>query len=65
MFLRLFASTFRVVLPFVLIADAGVARRAFSALGIAMLFARGHAWGRCAGPNPWRTGGSVLKTRNT
>lgn len=55
-FLLVFLSTFPVVLPFVFIADPGVAKRVSAAVAIAMLFACGHAWGRHAGRKPWRTG---------
>jgi VIT1/CCC1 family predicted Fe2+/Mn2+ transporter len=55
-FLLVFLSTFPVVLPFVFIADPGVAKRVSAAVAIAMLFICGHAWGRYAGTSPWRTG---------
>ena len=49
-FLLVFASTFPVVLPFVFIADPGMA----------MLFLCGHAWGRHAGLKPWRAGVAMV-----
>ncbi len=55
-FVLVFLSTFPVVLPFVFIADAGVAKRASAAVAIVMLFACGFAWGRYAGLKAWRTG---------
>jgi VIT1/CCC1 family predicted Fe2+/Mn2+ transporter len=55
-FLLVFLSTFPVVLPFVFIADPGVAKRASAAVAIVMLFICGYSWGRHATPNPWRTG---------
>ena len=55
-FLLVFLSTFPVVLPFVFIADPGVAKRVSAAVAIAMLFACGYAWGRYAGLKAWRTG---------
>jgi VIT1/CCC1 family predicted Fe2+/Mn2+ transporter len=55
-FLLVFLSTFPVVLPFVFIVDAGVAKRASAAVAIAMLFACGFAWGRYSGMKAWRTG---------
>jgi VIT1/CCC1 family predicted Fe2+/Mn2+ transporter len=55
-FLLVFLSTFPVVLPFVFIADPGMAKRVSAAVAIAMLFLCGNAWGRYAGLNPWRTG---------
>jgi hypothetical protein len=55
-FLLVFTSTFPVVLPFVFIADPGVAKRVSAAIAIAMLFLCGYAWGRYAGLRPWRAG---------
>ena len=55
-FLLVFLSTFPVVLPFIFIDDAGVAKRASAAVAIVMLFVCGYAWGRHAGTRPWRTG---------
>jgi hypothetical protein len=55
-FLLVFLSTFPVVLPFIFIADAGVAKRVSSAVAITMMFVCGYAWGRYAGTKPWRTG---------
>ncbi len=55
-FLLVFLSTFPVVLPFVLIADPGMAKRVSAAVAIAMLFLCGHAWGRYAGLKASRTG---------
>jgi VIT1/CCC1 family predicted Fe2+/Mn2+ transporter len=55
-FLLVFLSTFPVVLPFVFIADPGVAKRVSAAVAIGMLFLCGYAWGRYADLKPWRTG---------
>jgi VIT family len=55
-FLLVFLSTFPVVLPFVFIAEPGMAKRISAAVAIAMLFLCGLAWGRYAGLKPWRTG---------
>ena len=55
-FLLVFLSTFPVVLPFVFIAEPGMAKRLSAAVAIVMLFLCGHAWGRYAGLKPWRTG---------
>jgi VIT1/CCC1 family predicted Fe2+/Mn2+ transporter len=55
-FLLVFLSTFPVVLPFVFIADPGIAKRVSAAVAIVMLFLCGHAWGRYAGLKTWRTG---------
>lgn len=55
-FLLVFLSTFPVVLPFVFIADPGVAKRVSAVVAISMMFVCGYAWGRYAGARPWRTG---------
>jgi hypothetical protein len=55
-FLLVFLSTFPVVLPFVFIADPGIAKRVSAVVAIVVLFLCGHAWGRYAGLKPWRTG---------
>ncbi len=55
-FLLVFLSTFPVVLPFVFIADPGIAKRVSAAVAITMLFLCGYGWGRYAGLKPWRTG---------
>jgi len=55
-FLLVFLSTFPVVLPFVFIADPGIAKRVSAAVAIVMLFLCGYAWGRYADFKPWRTG---------
>lgn len=59
-FLLVFLSTFPVVLPFVFIADAGLAKRVSAAVAIAMLYVCGVAWGRYAGLEAWRTGGAMV-----
>jgi VIT1/CCC1 family predicted Fe2+/Mn2+ transporter len=55
-FLLVFLSTFPVVLPFVFIADPGLAKRVSAAVAIGMLFACGFGWGRYAGRKAWRAG---------
>lgn len=50
------ASTFPGVLPFVLIVDAGLARRVSAAVAIAMRCICGDVWGRYAGLEAGRTG---------
>ena len=55
-FLLVFLSTFPVVVPFVFIDDAALAKRVSAGVAIAMLFACGAAWGRHAGRNGWRSG---------
>jgi len=65
-FLIVVASTFPVVLPFVLIRDVGTAMAMSRAIALAMLFFGGFALGRHAGYGQWKAGllmagvGSVL-----
>jgi len=65
-FLIVVASTFPVVLPFVLIRDVATALNASRAIALAMLFFGGFALGRYAGYGQWKAGilmagvGSVL-----
>ena len=51
-----FASTFPVVLPFLLIDEVRPALRVSNAVAIVMLFFCGYAFARCAGLRPWLTG---------
>ena len=51
--LWVFGSTFPVVIPFIFISNAERALNVSNAIGIAMLFGVGWAFGRCAGRNPW------------
>jgi VIT1/CCC1 family predicted Fe2+/Mn2+ transporter len=55
-FLIVVASTFPVVLPFVLIQDVGLAKNVSRAIALAMLFGGGLALGRYAGYGSWRVG---------
>jgi hypothetical protein len=55
-FLIVVASTFPVVLPFMLINDIGVAKAASRAIALAMLFFGGLSLGRYAGYGGWRVG---------
>jgi hypothetical protein len=55
-FLIVVASTFPVVLPFVLIADVGTAKAVSRAIALAMLFFGGLALGRYAGYGSWKVG---------
>jgi hypothetical protein len=65
-FLIVVASTFPVVLPFVLFGDVGTAKTVSRAVALAMLFFGGLALGRYAGYGSWKVGfmmvglGSVL-----
>jgi VIT1/CCC1 family predicted Fe2+/Mn2+ transporter len=49
-------STFPVVFPFIVIADARLALRASNALAVILLFLCGFLFGRLAGLPPWATG---------
>ncbi|MGO4391735.1 hypothetical protein AB4Z46_10315 [Variovorax sp. M-6] len=55
-FLIVVASTFPVVLPFMLIQDVGFAKALSRAIALAMLFVGGVALGRYAGYGSWRVG---------
>ena len=55
-FLIVTASTFPVVLPFMLIDDVGMAKAVSQAIALAMLFFGGLALGRFAGYGSWRAG---------
>jgi hypothetical protein len=65
-FLVVFLSTFPVVIPFIVMQNAGPALRASNAIAIVMLFLTGFAFGRITGHHPWLVGlamvvlGSVL-----
>jgi hypothetical protein len=55
-FLIVVASTFPVVMPFMLFEDVGVAKNVSRAVALLMLFAGGLALGRYAGYGSWRVG---------
>ena len=55
-FLIVTASTFPVVLPFILIGEVGMAKAVSQAIALAMLFFGGLALGRFAGYGSWRAG---------
>jgi hypothetical protein len=55
-FLIVVASTFPVVLPFMLFDDVGTAKNVSRAVGLAMLFVGGLALGRYAGYGNWKVG---------
>jgi hypothetical protein len=67
-FLIVVASTFPVVLPFVVFADVGTAKAVSRAVALTMLFLGGLALGRYAGYGSWKVGlmmaglGSVVVT---
>jgi hypothetical protein len=54
--LWVFASTFPVVVPFLVIDSVQPALRVSNAIAIAMLFGCGYAFARCTGLRPWPTG---------
>ena len=66
MILIVFASTFPVVLPFIVMRNLGPAMRASNAIAIVMLFLTGYAYATITGRNRWLVGigmvvlGSVL-----
>ncbi len=55
-FLLVFASTFPIVTPFLIVPDIAVALRISNAIAIAMLFVVGWRLGRYAGGSGWRFG---------
>ena len=55
-FLIVVASTFPVVLPFVLVQDVGMAKNLSRGIALAMLFFGGLALGRYAGYGSWKVG---------
>ena len=59
-FLLVFVSTIPVVLPFVILDNAGVALRISNAIAVAMMFVTGYAFGRAAGYRPWLMAGSMV-----
>ena len=59
-FFWVFCSTFPVVIPFIFMQNVLPAMRASNAVAVVMLFMTGFAFGRCAGRNPWLTGGGML-----
>jgi VIT family len=59
-FLLVFASTFPVAIPFIVMRDAGPALRVSNAIAIVMLFVLGAAFGRGAARHPWLMGISMV-----
>jgi len=55
-FLAVFLSTFPVVIPFLVIDEAGLALRISNGIAVVMLFLTGYAFGRYAGYRPLRMG---------
>jgi len=59
-FVLVFFSTFPVVIPFILMRNAGQALRVSNAIAIVMLFLMGYAFGRMTGRHPWLVGISMI-----
>ena len=53
-FLIVVLSTLPVIIPFALIANAGLALRTSNGIAVTMLFLAGYALGKYAGHHPWR-----------
>jgi hypothetical protein len=58
--LLVFLSTFPVVIPFMVMTNAGPALRVSNVIAISMLFITGFMYGRYAGRHPWRVGISMV-----
>jgi hypothetical protein len=59
-FLLVFASTFPVAIPFILMRDPMIALRISNGIAVAMLFLTGLTFGRCVGYRPWLFGLSMV-----
>ena len=59
-FLIVFASTFPVVIPFIVMRSVGPALRLSNAIAIVMLFLTGYAFGSMTGRRPWLVGISMV-----
>jgi len=59
-FLLVFLSTFPVVIPFIVMREAGPALRASNVIAIVMLFITGYVYGRCIGRHPWLLGVAMV-----
>jgi len=55
-----FASTFPVVIPFIVLSDAKLALRVTYGVAIVMLFCCGYAFGYRSGLRPWAAGLSMV-----
>jgi VIT1/CCC1 family predicted Fe2+/Mn2+ transporter len=55
-FLIVFASTFPVVIPFIVMKNVGPALRLSNAIAIVMMFVTGAVFGRMSGRRPWLVG---------
>jgi len=59
-FLLVFLCTFPVVIPFLVMRNAGPALRVSNVIAIVMLFLTGYAFGRMTGRHPWLIGVSMV-----
>jgi hypothetical protein len=59
-FLLVFLSTFPVVIPFMIMRNAGPALRVSNTIAIVMLFLTGWAFGRLTGHHPWLVGVAMV-----
>jgi VIT1/CCC1 family predicted Fe2+/Mn2+ transporter len=59
-FLIVVLSTFPVIIPFVMIANARLALRVSNCVAVCMLFLAGYAFGRHMGHRPWRMAGAMV-----
>ena len=59
-FLLVFLCTFPVVIPFMVMSNAGPALRVSNVIAIVMLFLTGYAFGRMTGRHPWLVGISMV-----
>ena len=64
-FLVVFLSTFPVVIPFIVMRNAGPALRVSNAIAIVMLFLTGWAFGRITGHRPWLVGLAMVLLGST
>jgi VIT1/CCC1 family predicted Fe2+/Mn2+ transporter len=58
--LLVFASTFPVAIPFMILEDAGRALRISNGIAVALLFVTGFIYGRVSGRSPWALGISMV-----
>jgi VIT1/CCC1 family predicted Fe2+/Mn2+ transporter len=59
-FLIVFASTFPVAIPFIVMDDAMRAMRASNGIAVVMMFVAGFVYGRVVGWHPWAVGVSMV-----
>jgi hypothetical protein len=59
-FLLVFLSTFPVAIPFMFMANVGLAMRISNLIAVVMLFGMGYTFGRITGGRPWLVGISMV-----